>query len=68
MNKVIEIIGQRVKKADKISSWLYSKAQLIMDQAANHLLYVTRIMPEFDSHDSSHSAEVLNIIEKVVGT
>ena len=68
MNKVIEIIGHRVKKADKISSWLYSKAQLIMDQAANHLQYVARVMPEFDLHDSSHSEEVLDIIEKVAGT
>ena len=67
MTKILEILRQRVDTADSINSWLFAESQSIISKSANHLKSVTRAMPEFDLHDSSHSASVLEIIENLLG-
>ena len=67
MTKILEILRQRVDTADSINSWLFAESQSIISKSANHLKSVTRVMPEFDLHDSSHSASVLEIIENLLG-
>ena len=67
MTKILEILKQRVDTTDSINSWLFTEAQSIISKSANHLKYVARVMPEFDLHDSSHSASVLEIIENLLG-
>ena len=67
MKKFIDIIKCRKTATEDINSWLIAKAQDIITQSTNHLKYVTRVMPEFDLHDSSHSEAVLDIIEKLLG-
>lgn len=67
MAKVIEILNQRVNTTDEINSWLFTTIQSIIKQSTNHLKGVERVMPEFDLHDSSHSASVLEVIEMLLG-
>lgn len=67
MAKVIEILKQRVNTTDEINSWLFTTIQSIIKQSTNHLKGVERVMPEFDLHDSSHSASVLEVIEMLLG-
>ena len=75
MAKILEILKQRVTTTDStidstidsIGSWLLTKTQSIISQSTNHLKGVARVMPEFDLHDSIHSAAVLEIIENILG-
>ena len=64
---MLDILMQRIDKEDHISSWLFNEIQMIIKQSTNHLKYVTRAMPEFDLHDSSHSEAVVDIIESLLG-
>ena len=67
MAKLIDILKNRIDTSDDIASWLFTEAQSIMKQAANHLKHVSSTMPEFDLHDSTHSEAVLGIIEGLLG-
>lgn len=67
MKKIIDIIHSRETSKDNINTWFFSKAKDIVTQSSNHLKYVTRVMPEFDLHDSSHSESVLEVIERLLG-
>lgn len=67
MAKLIDILKNRIDTSDDIASWLFTEAQSIMKQAANHLKHVSSTMPEFDLHDSTHSEAVLVIIESLLG-
>lgn len=66
--RLIEILKNRIVSGDRVSTWLLDQVQSIISQATNHLKYVTRVMPEFDIHDASHSEAVLKIIEDLLGT
>ena len=66
MTKLIDILKNRIDTSDDIASWLFTEAQSIMKQAANHLKHVSSTMPEFDLHDSTHSEAVLGIIESLL--
>ena len=65
--KLIDILNSRNTSDDRITSWLFNKAQEVMDKASKHLEYVTRVMPEYDKHDASHSEKVLENIELLFG-
>jgi len=67
MKRIIEILKSRQSSSETINSWLFTKAQDIIITSTNHLKYVTRTMPEFDLHDSTHSEAVLGIVEKLLG-
>ena len=64
--RLIEILKNRIVSGDRVSTWLLDQVQSIISQATNHLKYVTRVMPEFDIHDASHSEAVLKIIEDLL--
>ena len=66
--RLIEILKNRIDTDDCVSGWLFNEMQSIIRQTTNHLKYVTRVMPEFDIHDASHSEAVLKIIEGLIGT
>lgn len=67
MKKIIEILKSRISSSEVINSWLFNNVQDIITKSTNHLKYVTRTMPEFDLHDSTHSEAVLGIVEKLLG-
>ncbi len=66
MEKLIDIIKSNKTTTDDINSWFITKTQEIIKLSTNHLKYVTRVMPEFDLHDSSHSEAVLDVIENLL--
>ena len=66
----LEILQNRASDKNyngRISAWLLSNINGIIDKASDHLRYVQNVLNEFDIHDDNHSASVLHIIENLLG-
>ena len=58
---------QENSQEKKVAEWLNAKASEIINDASEHLKYVSHVFPEFDNHDALHSEGVLGIIESLLG-
>lgn len=68
--KIIDALKKRSENPSdsvKIELKLYTLADDLTKKAESHLKRITRVLPEFDLHDKTHSEKVLYNQEKLLG-